>query len=232
MNPTNDPALRSWLPVGPASHFPIQNLPYGIFRRPGAGPAAVGVAIGEHVLGLAILEEAGLLDVPVPRGQRVFAAGKLNPFLALGPTVWTETRAAISRLLRADEPALRDNARWREQALIPQRDVEMLLPADVGDYTDFYSSREHATNVGTMLRGADNALQPNWLHLPVAYHGRSSSIVVSGTPVVRPCGQSKPDKADAPIFGPTRVAGFRAGNGRIRWPRQRAGPANPRDGVK
>ena len=160
MNPTNDPALRSWLPVGPASHFPIQNLPYGIFRRPGAGAAAVGVAIGAHVLDLAVLEEAGLLDVPLLRGQREFAAGKLNPFLALGPTVWTETRAAISRLLRADEPALRDNARWREQALIPQRDVEMLLPADVGDYTDFYSSREHATNVGTMLRGTTTPCNP------------------------------------------------------------------------
>jgi fumarylacetoacetase len=208
MNPTNDPALRSWLPVPPETHFPIQNLPYGVFRRRSGGPAGVGVAIGDSVLDLAVLDDAGLLQVPLLRGHRVFAAGKLNPFLALGRTVWGETRAVVSRLLRADEPALRDNARVREQALTARSDVDMLLPADIGDYTDFYSSREHATNVGTMLRGADNALQPNWLHLPVAYHGRSSSIVVSGTPLRRPCGQSKPEKSDAPIFGPTRSLDF------------------------
>ena len=116
--------------------------------------------------------------------------------------------AVISQLLRADEPTLRDNATLREQALVPQAEVEMLLPADIGDYTDFYSSREHATNVGTMLRGADNALMPNWLHLPVAYHGRASSIVVSGAPIRRPRGQSKPEKAEAPLFGPSRSLDF------------------------
>jgi fumarylacetoacetase len=103
---------------------------------------------------------------------------------------------------------LRDDAALREQALLPMSEAVMQLPADIGDYTDFYSSREHATNVGTMLRGADNALMPNWLHLPVAYHGRASSIVVSGTDVRRPCGQSKPDKDDAPLFGPSRSLDF------------------------
>jgi fumarylacetoacetase len=208
MNPTTNPALRSFLPV-PADHpFPIQNLPYGVFRRRAGGEPAVGVAIGDSVLDLAVLDAEGLLDVPLLRGLRVFATDRLNGFLALGRTVWSDTRRAISRLLGDSEPTLRDNARLREAALVPRADVEMLLPAAIGDYTDFYSSREHATNVGTMLRGPDNALMPNWLHLPVAYHGRSSSIVVSGTPVRRPCGQSKPDKADKPVFGPSRSLDF------------------------
>ena len=207
MNPTNDPSLRSWVPVPPGSHFPIQNLPYGVFRRPGSSPS-VGVAIGDSVLDLAMIDAAGLLEVEFLRDQQVFAAGKLNPFLALGRTVWSETRAAISRLLRADEPTLRDNDLLRSQALVDRQDVTMLVPADIGDYTDFYSSREHATNVGTMLRGADNALQPNWLHLPVAYHGRSSSIVASDTPVRRPRGQLKPEGTVTPVFGPTKALDF------------------------
>jgi fumarylacetoacetase len=208
MNPTNDPALRSFIPVDPDSHFPIQNLPYGVFRRRPDGPARLGVAIGDQVLDLALLEQAGLLD-SVTRGRRgVFTADRLNLFLALGRTAWRETRAAISRLLRADEPALRDNASLRTQALVPQVEVAMQLPAEIGDYTDFYSSREHATNVGTMLRGPDNALMPNWLHLPVAYHGRASSIVVSGTDIIRPRGQSKSDKEAAPSFGPSRSLDF------------------------
>jgi len=208
MNPTNDPALRSWVPVSPDSHFPIQNLPFGVFRRRSGGPARVGTAIGDSVLDLAVLEDSGLLDIPLLHDKHVFHEGSLNGFLALGRTVWSETRAAISRLLQATESDLRDNARLREQALVPQAEVEMLLPVDIGDYTDFYSSREHATNVGTMLRGPDNALQPNWLHLPVAYHGRSSSIVVSGVPVRRPLGQSKPALAEMPIFGPSKSLDF------------------------
>jgi fumarylacetoacetase len=208
MNPTNDPALRSFVPVAPDSHFPIQNLPYGVFRRRSGGGPCVGVAIGEQVLDLTALEAHGLLNGPMLRQHRVFAAGKLNPFLALGRAAWSEARAAVSRLLRADEPTLRDNGPLRERALVPMADVDMLLPAEIGDYTDFYSSREHATNVGTMLRGPDNALMPNWLHLPVAYHGRASSVVVSSTDVRRPMGQSKPEKAPAPLFGPSRSLDF------------------------
>ncbi len=204
MNSTNDPALRSFVPVAPASHFPIQNLPYGVFRRRGSNEPHVGVAIGDNVLDLTLLEQRGLLVT----AQRVFQDGKLNPFLVRGRSAWSEMRKRISQLLRDDEPLLRDNAALREQVLIPQAEIEMLLPAEIGDYTDFYSSREHATNVGTMLRGPEHALMPNWLHLPVAYHGRASSIVVGGTPVRRPCGQSKPEKADAPIFGPSRSLDF------------------------
>jgi fumarylacetoacetase len=207
MNPTTDPALRSWVHVPAESHFPIQNLPYGVFRR-ADGSRRVGVAIGEHVLDLTGLESAGLLDLPELGGRQVFQAGVLNPFLALGRPAWTAVRAAVSRLLRDDEPVLRDDVSLREGVLAPAARVEMLLPAEVGDYTDFYSSREHATNVGTMLRGADKALNPNWLYLPVAYHGRASSLIVSGTDVRRPCGQSKPESAPAPLFGPSRSLDF------------------------
>jgi fumarylacetoacetase len=208
MDPTNDPALRSFVPVAADSHFPIQNLPYGVFRRRSGGEPHGGVAIGDQVLDLALLEEHGLLDVPSLRGRRVFAEPALNAFMALGRTAWDEARARISQLLRADEPTLRDNGCLREQALLPRTDVRLLLPAAIGDYTDFYSSREHATNVGTMLRGPENALNPNYFYLPVAYHGRSSSVVVSGTDVRRPRGQVKPANAAAPSFGPSHLLDF------------------------
>ncbi len=203
MDPTTDPALRSFVPVAAESHFPIQNLPYGAFRRRAGGAPAVGVAIGEFVLDLSVLEARKLLPT-----ADVFARPSLNAFMALGRPAWGRIRETVSRLLRADEPTLRDDAALRQQALVPLTDVEMLLPAEIGDYTDFYSSREHATNVGTMLRGPDNALQPNWLHLPVAYHGRASSVVASGTDLHRPLGQTKPADATAPVFGPSKSVDF------------------------
>jgi fumarylacetoacetase len=221
MDPTNDPALRSWVPVAPESHFPIQNLPYGVFRRRAGITPHIGVAIGDYVLDLAVVETAGLLEAPSLLGRNVFGRGTLNDFLALGRPAWREARSAISRLLRHDEPWLRDDPPLRQRALIPMADVEMLLPVDIGDYTDFYSSREHATNVGTMMRGPDNALQPNWLHLPVAYHGRASSVVVSGTDVRRPKGQTKADDAPAPTFGPSRSLDFELEMGFF------VGPGNP-----
>jgi fumarylacetoacetase len=205
MNPTTDASLVSWVPVAPDSHFPIQNLPYGIFRRRSAGLASVGVAIGDRILDLTALESRGLLTLP---GQRIFASGRLNEFLSLGRPAWTQVRAAVRRLLSADESILRDDGDLLAATLVSAADVNMLLPAQIGDYTDFYSSREHATNVGTMLRGADKALMPNWLHLPVAYHGRASSIIVSGTDVRRPQGQFKPENAPAPLYGPTRSLDF------------------------
>jgi fumarylacetoacetase len=208
MNPTNDPALRAFLPVAAESHFPIQNLPYGVFRWPHGGEPRVGVAIGDWVLDLAALEAAGLFRGPELRGRPVFGQPALNLFMSLGRPAWTEARATISRLLRADEPTLRDDAALRQRALAPRAAVEMLLPAEIGDYTDFYSSREHATNVGTMLRGPDSALMANWLHLPVAYHGRASSVVVSGTDLRRPRGQVKPADAPAPLFVPSRSVDF------------------------
>src|SRR5262245_54722860 len=190
MTPAAAPPPRSFIAVAEDSHFPIQNLPYGVFRpRPDGGPR-IGVALGEWVVDLAVLEDSGLPATPALAGRRVFRERTLNAFMALGRPAWREARAALTRPLSAEQPTLRDNGRLRDRALVPMADIEMLLPADIGDYTDFYSSRDHATNVGVMLRGPDNALQPNWLHLPVAYHGRASSVVVSGSDVRRPLGQT------------------------------------------
>ncbi|MGH7172402.1 MAG: fumarylacetoacetase [Gemmataceae bacterium] len=207
MQPTTNSRLRSFVPVPASSHFPIQNLPYGVCRRHG-GERCIAAAIGEHIIDLTALETLGLLDVPALHGRRVFDTGTLNAFMAQGRTVWSEVRSRLQRLLDAEEPTLRDNAELLARVLVPMAEVSMLLPADIGDYTDFYSSREHASNVGAMFRGPDKALLPNWLHLPVAYHGRSSSVMVSGTDVRRPCGQSKPDGAATPIYGPSRSLDF------------------------
>jgi len=200
----NDPKLRSFIPVDPASDFPIQNLPYGVFSANGLAPR-LGVAIGDYVLDLWELAQDGRLDVCEPA---VFAATSLNPFMALGPQVWTRTRARISELLRHDNPELRDNDELRQLALVPMKDVTLHLPFTVSGYTDFYSSKEHATNVGVMFRGKDNALQPNWLHMPIGYNGRASTVVVSGTKVRRPRGQLKPPSADVPSFGPCKRLDF------------------------
>jgi len=208
MDATHDPQLRSFVPVSPDSHFPIQNLPFGVFKPEGECTPRVGVAIGDMVLDLSVLESAGHFREPELAGQRLFDRSSLNAFMALGRPAWRAARATISRLLSADEPTLRDDADLRAKALFSMDDVELLLPVEIGDYTDFYSSKEHATNVGTMFRGADNALQPNWLWIPVGYHGRASSVIVSGQDIRRPKGQTKADDADAPTFGPSRLLDF------------------------
>lgn len=197
----------SFVPTRPDSPFPIQNLPYGVFQK-GSSEPRIGVAIGELVLDLTCLESEGLLDTPLLRGRRVFQCASLNSFMALGRPAWREARAAISRLLDAEEPTLRDDRSLREVVLIPMSEVQMRLPAEIGDYTDFYSSREHATNVGSMFRGPDKALMPNWLHLPVAYHGRASSVVVSGTDLHRPLGQTSSSDSGPPAFGASRSLDF------------------------
>jgi fumarylacetoacetase len=201
----NDPKLRSFIEVTPDSHFPIQNLPYGIFSASDGLAPRVGVAIGDHVLDLWQLAQDCRFDVVEPG---VFAASQLNPLMALGPKAWSSTRARISELLRHDHGELRDNAKLRQRALVPMADVKLHLPFAVSGYTDFYSSKEHATNVGVMFRGKDNALQPNWLHMPIGYNGRASTVVVSGTKVTRPRGQLKPPTADVPSFGPCKRLDF------------------------
>src|SRR5437899_1873132 len=133
MNDTTDPDLRSFIPVVADSHFPIQNLPYGVFRRPSGGGVCVGVAIGDQVLDLTYLESQNLLKVPALGKYRLFDRGMLNPFMARGKNVWAEMRAFISRLLRDDEPTLRDDAALRERALVPMSAVDLLLPAAIGD---------------------------------------------------------------------------------------------------
>ena len=204
-SPTPDPALRSFVPVSPESHFPLRNLPYGVFvPRPG-GAARVGVAIGEMILDLSVIDEAGLLAGTPAEGREIFSRGRLNEFMALGKPAWSAVRERVQHLLREETPTLRDDAALRERALVPMATAEMRMPAEIRDYTDFYSSREHATNVGVMFRGKENALLPNWLHLPVAYHGRASSVVVSGTSIRRPQGQTLPQGAERPVFGPTKL---------------------------
>jgi len=201
----NDPSLRSFIPVEAASDFPIQNLPYGVFSTPALPTPRVGVAIGDYVLDLWELEQDCRLDVG---DLGVFAGPTLNPFMALGPKVWPRTRARISELLRHDNPELRENPALRGRALVPMREVKLHLPIAVAGYTDFYSSKEHATNVGVMFRGKDNALQPNWLHMPIGYNGRASTVVVSGTKVRRPRGQLKPPNAELPSFGSCKRLDF------------------------
>ncbi|MBR1236950.1 fumarylacetoacetase [Bradyrhizobium sp. AUGA SZCCT0182] len=201
----NDPKLKSFIPVDPASDFPIQNLPYGVFSAKDGLAPRVGVAIGDYVLDLWQLAQDCRIDVVEPG---VFANASLNAFMALGPEVWSRTRARISELLRHDHPELRDNEKLRQRTLAPMADVTLHLPIAVSGYTDFYSSKEHATNVGVMFRGKDNALQPNWLHMPIGYNGRASTVVVSGTKVRRPRGQLKPPTADVPSFGPCKRLDF------------------------
>jgi fumarylacetoacetase len=193
----NHPSLQSFIAVDADSDFPIQNLPFGIFSTQAHPNKRVGVAIGDFVLDLAVIEAADLLRVQV---NAVFNQPTLNSFIALGKPVWQEARKKISELLRADHPRLRDDAALRAKALIPMHEVEMHMPIQVSGYTDFYSSREHATNVGMMFRDPANALLPNWLHLPVGYNGRASSVVVSGTEIRRPMGQVKAPTAEAPSY--------------------------------
>jgi fumarylacetoacetase len=201
----NDPSLYSFIPVDPASDFPIQNLPYGVFSSGDGRAPRVGVAIGDFVLDLWELEQDGRLNVG---DLGVFSASTLNPFMALGPKLWSRTRARISELLRHDNPELRDNDELRRLALVPMAPMKLHMPIAVSGYTDFYSSKEHATNVGVMFRGKDNALQPNWLHMPIGYNGRASTVVVSGTKVRRPRGQLKPPSAELPSFGPCKRLDF------------------------
>ncbi|MFN2540810.1 MAG: fumarylacetoacetase [Chthoniobacterales bacterium] len=200
-------ALKSFIDIPPESHFPLENLPFGVFKS-GGGPARVGVALGEYVVDLGALEEAGHFQLPEFQGRTVFARPTLNPFLTLGRRAWRKAREILQHLLAAETPTLRDDAALRGRAFHRQRAVKMQLPARIGNYTDFYSSFHHAHNVGTMLRGPENALMPNWKWLPVAYHGRASSIVLSGTAVRRPRGQIKPAESPTPVFGPTQSLDF------------------------
>jgi fumarylacetoacetase len=202
----NDPKLRSFIPIDAASDFPIQNLPYGVFSTSTSTAPRVGVAIGDTILDLAVLEAEGSIDL-APAWD-VFAQPSINAFMALGPKVWSRTRVRISELLRHDHPQLRDNKALRAHALVPMVDARLHLPIAVAGYTDFYSSKEHATNVGTMFRDKSNPLLPNWLHIPIGYNGRASTVVVSGTKVKRPRGQLKPPNAELPSFGPCKRLDF------------------------
>ena len=184
------------IPIPGNSDFTLHNLPFGIFSTEGSTPR-VGVAVGEHILDLVKLGEMGVFDVD----RSVFAKSVLNEFIELGKAVTGRVRTDIQSWLENGE-------RITREMFVRQSEARMHLPLRIGDYTDFYSSIEHATNVGKLFRDPENALLPNWKHLPVCYHGRSSSIVVSGTPVVRPIGQTKGKDDPAPSFGPSRQLDF------------------------
>ncbi len=201
----NDPGRQSWVEVAADSDFPIQNLPFGIVQ-PDYGPARVASAIGSFGIDLAALADLGIFE-ETAIDPSVFRASALNAFMALGRSTTRLVRNRLSWVLdaRADNQTYRQSAsRW----LFPLEDAALRCPVDIGDYTDFYSSREHATNVGSLFRDPARALPPNWLHLPIAYHGRASSIVVSGTPVYRPSGQRLPAGSDQPVYGPSAQLDF------------------------
>jgi fumarylacetoacetase len=206
MLPVNDPTLRSWIAVSADSDFPIQNIPFGICQPEGKTPR-VATIIGDSVIDLAALAQEGYFS-SIEMDQHVLEQNYLNDFIALGKTTTRAVRARISELFRADNTTLAGNSEVLAKVLYNVADVTLLMPVKVGDYTDFYSSREHATNVGTMFRDPNNALLPNWLHLPVGYHGRASSIVVSGTALHRPKGQQRPDPEAPPVYGPCKLLDF------------------------
>ncbi|VVD66313.1 fumarylacetoacetase [Pandoraea fibrosis] len=195
--------------------FPLQNLPYGVFSTASQPTPRVGVAIGDQVLDLAALEAAGVLKAG-DTDTAVFAQPSINAFVSLGSAAWRATRARLTSLLVTQgDGALRDNATLRAQALVPLADATLHLPVQVPGYTDFYSSKEHATNVGTMFRDPANALLPNWLEIPIGYNGRASSVVVSGTPLHRPNGQIKLPDQPRPIFDGCRKLDFELETGFI-----------------
>lgn len=202
----NNPALKSWVEIPANSDFPIQNLPFGIIRSAQLSPR-VASRIGDYILDLKTLYVLGYLE-NLPFEQADFDGPYLNTMMKRGKKAVRELRNRISKLLSSDMDDLRKNEHHVQQLLIPVDQVENLLPVQIGDYTDFYSSREHATNVGTMFRDPSNALLPNWLWLPVGYHGRASSIVISGTPVRRPKGQIKPNAEQPPVYEACRNLDF------------------------
>ena len=206
---TIDKNLTSFIDIATDSDFSIHNLPYGIFSETkdatGNNNRRAGVAIGEQVLDLSVLEAEGLLSLA---GGPYFDQPTLNAFIDSGRENWTKARTTIQMLLSADNDTLRDNADLQQKALFKQADVTMHLPVQVPGFTDFYSSKEHATNVGTMFRDPNNALLPNWTEMPVGYNGRASTVIVSGTDVIRPSGQLKPNADDRPIFSPCKRLDF------------------------
>ena len=202
----NNPNLESWVAVPADSDFPIQNLPLGIFKTDSLAPR-VGVRIGDSILDLKTLHVLGYLD-NLPFTLDVLDASSLNGLMKKGKLASRRLRDRISDLLNKQNAELQNNTHHVEQVLIEEASAEVLMPIEIGDYTDFYSSREHATNVGTMFRDPNNALLPNWLRIPVGYHGRSSSVIPSGQNIHRPKGQTKPNEDQGPVFGPSKMIDF------------------------
>lgn len=202
----NDPNRTTWLKIPADTDFPIQNIPFGVFLTRD-DVVTIGTRIGDYAIDLGAMHQLGYFE-GIPLTDDIFLQDSLNDFIADGRKTWRAVRNRIVKVFDAYNPQLRENALHRDRIIFRLDEVEMQMPVIVGDYTDFYSSKEHATNVGKMFRDPENALLPNWLHMPVGYHGRSSSIVPSGIPIHRPQGQTMPDGADAPAFGPSKLLDF------------------------
>jgi len=222
VNETHGPKRTSWVQSAQGhTDFPIQNLPYGVFRRRGTdGPPVIGVAIGDEILDIGAAGAAGGLTARVAVAAQACTAPTLNALMALGPEHWSALRSEISALLASDSPAYKADRQIGRRLLVLMSEAELFLPAQVGDYSDFYASVYHATNVGSMFR-PENPLLPNYKWVPIGYHGRASSIVVSGTPVRRPSGQIKDAEAESPVFRPSRALDYEMEVGCF------VGPGNP-----
>ncbi len=203
---TNDPLKKTWLTVPENSDFPIQNIPFGVFLTR-EDIITIGTRIGDTAVDLGALHQLGYFE-GIPLTEDIFLQDTLNDFISDGKKTWRAVRNRISEIFDITNNALQAQEEHKKIILFPIEEVEMQLPVQIGDYTDFYSSREHATNVGTMFRDPDKALLPNWLHIPVGYHGRSSTIIPSGTPIRRPKGQTLPKGTDSPVFGPSKRIDF------------------------
>ncbi|RPD97999.1 fumarylacetoacetase [Aureibaculum marinum] len=202
----NDPNRKTWLKVDKNSDFPIQNIPFGVFLTRD-DIITIGTRIGDYAIDLGALHQLGYFK-DIPLTDDMFLQDTLNDFIADGRITWRLVRNRIAEIFDENNTVLKDNIEHRNRIIFTMDEVEMQLPITIGDYTDFYSSKEHATNVGSIFRGSENALMPNWLHIPIGYHGRSSSIITSGTPIRRPKGQMKPKGSVEPIFGPSKLVDF------------------------
>jgi fumarylacetoacetase len=203
---TNDPSKKTWLPVAPNSDFPIQNIPFGVFLTRD-DVITIGTRIGDHAIDLGALHQLGYFD-GIPLTDDIFLQDTLNDFISDGRKTWRLVRNRISEIFDINNTILKENQEHRTIVLFTLDEIEMQLPVQIGDYTDFYSSKEHATNIGSMFRDPENALLPNWLHIPIGYHGRSSTIIPSGKNIRRPMGQTLPKGADKPEFGPSKMVDF------------------------
>ena len=199
----NDPNRKTWITTTPDTDFPIQNIPFGVFMTK-EDMVTIGTRIGNTAIDLSALHQLGYLDgLELPHD--VFLQDTLNDFITLGRPSWRQVRNRIAEIFDVENDKLQNNEAHKDKILFPTESVQMLMPVFTQDYTDFYSSKEHAMNVGIMFRGKENALMPNWLHMPIGYHGRSSSIIVSGENIHRPKGQMMPKDADKPVYGPCKA---------------------------
>lgn len=205
-NAANDPKKKSWLDVEENSDFPIQNIPFGVFLTKD-DVITIGTRIGNYAIDMGALQQLNYFE-GIELTDDMFMQDTLNDFISDGKKTWRLVRNRLSDIFDQTNAKLRDKEKHREIIIFDLCDVEMQLPVLIGDYTDFYSSKEHATNVGTMFRDPDNALLPNWLHIPVGYHGRSSTIIPSGIPIHRPMGQILPNGETLPVFGSSRLVDF------------------------